>query len=104
MAMPPKFLLLGLALALAVVSIHAAPTLHGHCHDHGHTPKLPHNNDSNQRRHPDESTQRSAVDSTTKTARTSSGAVTSERFPVGPMAEPGMIGGYGPRFLDDIIP
>lgn len=88
MALAFKSLLFGLAMALMVIGAHAAPA----SHSRSTTSKLTHN--QHQSRDPGDP----------ETASTDGGTVTSERSPVGPMAEPGIVGGYGPRFADDIIP
>lgn len=119
MAPSSRILSFGLALALMVVSLHAAPLHRSHSHD------IPFPGLHNHRRHlmlPRDTDEVPPLDhlpvkSPANLARDSAGVpsidhlpvkvstsrrqvATSNRFPVGPMAEPGFAP-FGIRFVDD---
>ncbi|KFH41366.1 hypothetical protein ACRE_079130 [Hapsidospora chrysogenum ATCC 11550] len=93
-----RMLLLGLALALLVVNLHAAPISHRRRHSHDSVLSKLSDRSHHHHHHRHHTASIGAVFEAPVASRQ---VATSDRFPVGPMAEPGLMGLFGPRVIDD---
>jgi hypothetical protein len=86
---------LGLALAFLVVNLHAASISHRRRHSHDSVFSTLSHHNHHRHRHT------ASISAVFEAPVASRQVATSDRFPVGPMAEPGLMGLFGPRLIDD---